>query len=52
MTIRVTSFRRAEALGETPFDIVVMDADERHLRRRPISLQHGGELFVDFEKSQ
>ena len=51
MTLRVTSFRRAEALGETPFDIVVMDADERHLRRRPISLQHGGELFVDFEKS-
>ncbi len=48
--IRVTSFRRAETLGETPFDIVVMDADERHIRRKRITLQHGDEVFVDFEK--
>ena len=51
MTLRVTSFRRAETLGETPFDIVVMDADERHIRRKRITLQHGDEVFVDFEKA-
>ena len=50
MTLRITSFRRAETLGETPFDIVVMDADERHIRRKRITLQHGDEVFVDFEK--
>jgi urease accessory protein len=51
MTIRATSFRRAEPLGETPFDIVVLDADERHIRRKRITLQHGDEILVDFEKS-
>ena len=50
MTLRVTSFRRAEALSETPFDIVVMDADERHIRRKRITLQHGDEVVVDFDK--
>ena len=33
MTLRVTSFRRAEALDDMPFDIVVLDADARHIRR-------------------
>jgi urease accessory protein len=51
MTLRVTSFRRAEALNDTPFDIVVLDADERHIRRKRITLQHGDEVFVDFEKA-
>ena len=51
MTLRATSFRRAEPLGETPFDIVVLDADERHIRRKRITLQHGDEILVDFEKS-
>ena len=50
MTLRVTSFRRASSLDGTPFDIVVMDADERHIRRKRITLQHGDEVFVDFEK--
>lgn len=51
MSLRVTSFRRAEALDGTPFDIVVLDADERHIRRKRITLQHGDEVFVDFEKA-
>ncbi len=51
MPTRVTSFRRAESLGETPFDIVVMDAEERHIRRKRITLQHGDEVLVDFEKA-
>ncbi len=51
MTLRVTSFRRAEPLSETPFDIVVLDADERHVRRKLITLQHGDEVLVDFERA-
>ena len=50
MTLRVTSFRRADSPDGTPFDIVVMDADERHIRRKRITLSHGDEVFVDFEK--
>ena len=50
MTLRVTSFRRTEPLGDTPFDIVVLDADERHMRRKRITLSHGDEIMVDFEK--
>ncbi len=50
MTNRVTSFRRAAVPGVTPFDIVVLDADARHIRRKRITLQHGDEVLVDFEK--
>ena len=50
MTLRATSFRRAASLGDAPFEIVVLDAGDRHLRRKLITLQHGGELLVDFEK--
>lgn len=51
MTLRVTTFRRAEALDDMPFDIVVLDADARHIRRKRITLQHGDEVFIDFEKA-
>ena len=30
-----------------PFDLVVLAQDERHLRRRVLTLQHGDKLFVD-----
>ena len=50
MTLRVTSFRRASSLDGTPFDIVVMDADQRHIRRKRITLQHGDEVLIDFER--
>lgn len=50
MTLRATSFRRAENLGDEPFDIVVLDADERHIRRKRITLAHGEDILVDFEK--
>lgn len=33
--------------GPMPYDIVVLTADERHLRRRVLVLQHGEHLFVD-----
>jgi urease accessory protein len=31
-----------------PFDRVVMTAQERHIRRKLITLQHGEEVLVDF----
>ncbi len=51
MAARATSFRRAEAPDENPFEIVVLDADARHLRRKLITLHNGGEVLVDFAKS-
>jgi urease accessory protein len=50
MAIRATSFRRAESLGTIPFDIVVLDADERHIRRKRITLAQGEDIIVDFGK--
>ena len=50
MTLRATSFRRAEHLGGEPFAIVVLDADERHIRRKRITLANGEDVLVDFEK--
>ena len=50
MAIRATSFRRAESMGDEPFDIVVLDADERHIRRKRITLARGEDILIDFEK--
>jgi urease accessory protein len=33
--------------GPMPFDIVVLTHDERHLRRKLLTLQHGDQLLVD-----
>lgn len=50
MTARATSFRRAEALGDEPFALVILDADQRHIRRKRITLANGEDILVDFEK--
>ena len=50
MAIRATSFRRAEPLGDEPFGIVVLDAEQRHIRRKRITLANGEDVLVDFEK--
>jgi urease accessory protein len=50
MTLKATSFRRAASPSGQPFEIVVLDAEQRHLRRKLITLQHGDEVLVDFEK--
>ena len=50
MTRRATSFRRAEDPGEQPFDLVTLDADQRHIRRKRITLAGGEDILVDFEK--
>jgi urease accessory protein len=51
MKLRATSFVRAQYLLETPWEIVVMDSSQRHLRRKVITLQHGDEVFVDLAKT-
>ena len=50
MALRATSFRRAQSLGDEPFDVVVLDADQRHIRRKRITLANGEDILVDFEK--
>ena len=50
MAMRATSFRRAEPLGDEPFGIVVLDAEQRHIRRKRITLANGEDVLVDFEK--
>ncbi len=47
--LRATRYVRAKYLLETPWDIVVMDSEARHLRRKLITLQHGDEVMVDLE---
>ena len=49
MALRATSFRRAEPFGEEPYDIVVLDAEQRHIRRKRITLASGEDVLVDFE---
>ena len=34
-----------------PFDIVVLGHEERHLRRRVLTLQHGDEVLVDLPRA-
>ena len=51
MTLRATSIVRANFLTEMPWDILVLDSTERHLRRKLITLQHGDDVMVDFDKT-
>jgi urease accessory protein len=44
---RAGSFVRAGEGGASPIDTVVLESDERHLRRRVVSLTGGGQLLVD-----
>lgn len=39
--------RAAEAKGVEPFDVAVLEHDERHLRRRVLTLRNGGQVLVD-----
>jgi urease accessory protein len=51
MPLRATSVVRSQYLLETPWQIVVMDSSQRHIRRKLIILQHGDEVMVDLEKT-
>ena len=51
---RAGSVVRAEDLPADrpiPFDLVVLAQDERHLRRRVLTLQHGDKVFVDLAET-
>lgn len=50
MTLRATSFVRAQYLMETPWKLAELDSTARHLRRKLIKLQQGEEILVDLEK--
>lgn len=51
MTLRATSAIRAADVRETAWDIVVLEASERHLRRKLLILQHGDEVLVDLPQT-
>jgi urease accessory protein len=46
--LRAVSVRRAGEAGPAAFDIAVLAHDERHLRRRVLTLSRGDKLLVDF----
>ena len=46
--LRAVSVRRAGEPGPAPFDVAVLAHDERHLRRRVLTLSRGDRLLVDF----
>ena len=50
MVFRATCFRRAGSTGGTPFASVELDAQNRHIRRKLITLRQGDEVIVDFDK--
>ena len=47
--LRAAAISRDDAV--VPFDLVVLTADERHLRRRVITLQHGDQVLVDLPQA-
>lgn len=47
--LRASSLTRDDSV--VPFDIIVLNADERHLRRRVLTLQHGDQVLVDLPQA-
>jgi urease accessory protein len=41
---------RTASAGPVPFDIVLLGHDERHLRRKVLTLVHGDQVLVDLAK--
>jgi urease accessory protein len=50
--LRATTLVRRTFVMEAPADQVLLEAGERHLRRKLLKLQSGGEVLVDLEKTQ
>jgi urease accessory protein len=51
MTLRATFFARAAFVTEEPWTIISLDAQERHLRRKLLSLANGGDVLVDLDRT-
>ena len=51
MTLRASSFALASFVIEKPWALVSLEAQDRHLRRKLLTLANGAEILVDLEKS-
>jgi urease accessory protein len=51
MTLRAAGYRRAGEYEGIPFDLVLLDHQERRLRRRLLTLVHGDEVLVDLPET-
>ena len=51
MSLRATSFARAAFITEKPYATISLEAQERHIRRKVITLGGGEDVLVDFEKA-
>jgi urease accessory protein len=49
--LRVAAILPAGSAGGTPFDLVVLEHDERRLRRKLLRLQHGDEVLLDLPQT-
>jgi urease accessory protein len=47
--LNAATYRRAGEWSAPAWDIAVLAHDERHLRRKVLRLEHGGEVLVDLE---
>ena len=50
-TLRAFAFRRAGDYSAIPYDLVVLDHGERHLRRRLLTAIHGDGVLVDLPEA-
>jgi urease accessory protein len=51
MTLRATSFARASFVTEKPWAVISLEAQERHVRRKLLSLADGGDVLVDLDRT-
>jgi urease accessory protein len=49
-TLRAVSIRRNGDTGGKPIDRAVLDAQQRHIRRKLVSCERGTQVMVDLEK--
>lgn len=49
MTLRATSFARARFVTEKPCAEISLDAQDRHVRRKVLTVADGREVLIDFE---
>jgi urease accessory protein len=49
--LRVIAIHPAGPTAQIPFDAVVLESDERRLRRKVLRLQHGDEILLDLPQT-
>ena len=48
--MRAVSIQHGTGGGPTPFDLIVLDAEARNVRRKLLTCQHGDEVLVDLAR--